>query len=525
MSGDIKHNCDLLIIGSGIGGLSAAIAASEAGLDVIVITKEPDLGESNTFHAQGGIVSKGLDDSPELLIKDISEAGDGISNPEAVRLLANEGPMKVNEFLIQKVGVPFCRSGDGSFEYAKEGNHSRRRILHSMDTTGKAIEESLVKWASSINALRVFTNYTAIDLLTIPHHSKNPLSLYREPRCIGAYVMNNSTERVERIFSSYTILATGGLGRVYLHTTNPSCATGDGYAMAERAGARLINLEYVQFHPTTLFHNDADGFLISEAVRGEGARLATKDGAPFMDKYSPLADLAPRDQVCRAMYEEMLKRGDAHVFLDVSRCNGIDVRKRFPAIYEKCLSLGIDMTKDPIPVVPAAHYSCGGVHVDEWGRTSLRDLYAVGEVSATGLHGANRLASTSLLEGLVWGLRCVNKIVLEAGTKQEKEYVESEIPEWIYPDQEEEADPALIQQDWLSIKSTMWNYVGIIRTENRLDRATADLQYLSNRIYDFYRKSHLNPMILSLRNGVQTALMVAEAAFRNRESRGTHYIV
>jgi L-aspartate oxidase len=524
MSSDTRHYCDVLIIGTGIGGLSAAIAASEAGLDVIVITKEQDLEESNTYHAQGGIVCRGADDSPELLINDVIEAGDGISNPEAVELLAFVGPVKVEEFLVKKIGVPFSKADDGTFEYAQEGNHSRRRILHSMDTTGRAIEESLKDWATSIDRLRIFCDYTAIDLLTIPHHSKNPLSLYREPRCIGAYVLNNQTEKVERILSSHTILANGGLGRIYLHTTNPSCATGDGYAMAARAGARLINMEYVQFHPTTLFHNDADGFLISEAVRGEGARLRTKDGSFFMDKYSPLADLAPRDQVCRAMYEEMIKRGDAHVFLDVACCSKIDVRKRFPAIFEKCSSLGMDMAKEPIPVVPAAHYSCGGVHVDEWGRTSLRDLYAVGEVSATGLHGANRLASTSLLEGLVWGLRSAEHIIGHQATK-ERAYVESDIREWIYPDQEEEADPALIQQDWLSIKTTMWNYVGIIRTEKRLERATADLQYLSNRTYDFYRKSHLNPMILSLRNGVQTSLMVAGAAFRNRESRGTHYVV
>jgi L-aspartate oxidase len=523
MGGSTKHRCDLLIIGSGIAGLSAAISAHEAGLDVIVITKEQNLEESNTFHAQGGIVCKGQNDSAELLINDIIEAGDGISNPDAVKLLATEGPVMVEEFLVKKIGVSFTRRNDGTFEYAQEGNHSRRRILHSMDTTGRAIEESLKKWIASLDGLRVFSNYTAIDLLTLPHHSKNPLSLYREPRCIGAYVLNNYTEKVERIFSSYTILATGGLGRIYLHTTNPACATGDGYAMAARAGARLINMEYVQFHPTTLFHNDANGFLISEAVRGEGARLTTKDGSTFMDKYSPHADLAPRDEVCRAMYEEMLKRGDAHVYLDVTRCK-TDVRKRFPAIYAKCLSLGIDMAKDPIPVVPAAHYSCGGVHVDEWGRTSLRNLYGVGEVSATGLHGANRLASTSLLEGLVWGLRSVTHILAHR-TNDDATYKESEIPEWIYPDQEEEADPALIQQDWLSIKSTMWNYVGIIRTEKRLERATADLQYLSSRTYDFYRKSHLNPMILSLRNGVQAALIVAGAAYRNRESRGTHYIV
>jgi L-aspartate oxidase len=523
MSGDTKHYCDLLIVGSGIAGLSTAIAAANAGLDVVIITKETDPRESNTYHAQGGIVSKGEDDSPDLLIADITEAGDGISNPAAVRLLSYDGPVMVQEFLVDKIGVLFSRSDGGGFEYAQEGNHSRRRILHSMDTTGKAIEEALEKHVKATAGVRILSGYTAIDLLTIPHHSRNPLSLYGEPQCVGAYVLNNQTEEVERIFSYCTVLATGGLGRLYLHTTNPPCATGDGFAMASRAGARLINMEYVQFHPTTLFHNDADGFLISEAVRGEGARLLTKNGVHFMDKYSPLGDLAPRDQVCRAMYEEMIKRGDAYIYLDIASYTKIDVKKRFPAIYEKCFSLGIDMARDPLPVVPAAHYSCGGVHVDLWGRTSLKNLYAVGEVSATGLHGANRLASTSLLEGLVWGLRSAQHVIEHLEKK--RLYKESDIPQWIYPDQEEEADPALIQQDWVSIKSTMWNYVGIIRTEKRLERATADLQYLWNRTHDFYRKSHLNPMTLALRNGVQAALMVAGAAFRNRRSRGTHYIV
>ncbi len=517
-----RHYCDLLIIGSGIAGLSAALSARDAGLDVIVISKESDIRESNTCHAQGGIVCQGEDDSAELLARDVVEAGDGISNPEAVKVLASEGPVAVEEFLIEKVGVPFARNEAGTFEYAQEGNHSRRRILHAMDRTGKAIEEALVERLSTMKDIRVFPGYTAIDLLTLPHHSRSPLSLYEEPTCIGAYVLNNRTEKVERIFSCCTILATGGLGRIYQHTTNPHCATGDGYAMAARAGARLINMEYVQFHPTTLFHKDADGFLISEAVRGEGGRLTTKDGSHFMEKYSPLGDLAPRDEVCRAMYEEMIKRGDSYVYLDIAAFAHIDLKKRFPEIHGKCLSLGIDMAAEPIPVVPAAHYSCGGVHVDLWGRTSLKNLYAAGEVSATGLHGANRLASTSLLEGLVWGLRSVQHI--GAHLVREKSYKESDIPKWIYPDQEDETDPALIQQDWLSIKSTMWNYVGIIRTEKRLERATADLRYLSNRIDDFYRKSHLNPMIVSLRNGVQTAFLVASAAFRNRKSRGTHYI-
>jgi L-aspartate oxidase len=522
VNNDRKHYCDILIIGSGIAGLSVAITAAEQGLKVILISKEATLEESNTHYAQGGIVGLGIDDSPQLLIKDIMEAGDGISNLEAVKILATEGPPLVEDFLIKKIKVPFARSENGALDFAREAGHSQRRILYFKDTTGRVIEEGLIKKIKNIKNIRVLTNYTAIDLLTIPHHSTDPLSLYKDPQCIGAYVLNNVDEQVEMIFSSYTILATGGLGRVYLHTTNPPCATGDGFAMAYRAGARLINMEYIQFHPTSLFHKDADGFLISETLRGEGARLMTKDNVPFMDKYSPQGDLAPRDEVSRAIYEEMIRRGDAYVYLDIASYATIDIKKRFPTIYEKCLSLDIDILKVPIPVVPAAHYSCGGVQVDMWGRTSLKNLYAVGEVSATGIHGANRLASTSLLEGLVWGVRAARHIATYFDG--EKPYQESEIPLWQPPEKEEEVDPALIQQDWLSITSTMWNYVGIIRTIKRLERGRADLSYLENRIDDFYRKAHLTSMVLNLRNGIQTALIVAEAAFSNRKGRGAHHI-
>jgi len=521
MNKEGRHYCDVLIIGSGIAGLSAAITASKHGLDVIVVTKN-SIEESNTFYAQGGIVSRGVDDSPDLLIEDIMQAGDGISNLEAVKVVANEGPTLVEDFLIKQINVPFTRSPKNDFVFAREGGHSRRRILYCMDSTGKAIEESLVNKVKEQKSIKVLSGYMAIDLLTVPHHSTSPLALYMEPQCIGAYMLNNGTEKVERVFSSYTILATGGLGRIYQHTTNPSGSTGDGFAMADRAGARLINMEYIQFHPTTLFHKDADGFLISEALRGEGAKLKTKDDVSFMEKYSPLGDLAPRDEVCRAMYEEMIRRGDAYVYLDLASYTDINIKKRFPMIYKKCLSLDIDIQKVPIPVVPAAHYSCGGVQVDTWGRTSLKNLYAAGEVAATGLHGANRLASTSLLEGLIWGVRSAQHIVEHF--KDKKIYKESEIPPWRFPEREEEVDPALIQQDWVSIKSTMWNYVGIIRTVNRLERAQADLNYLKDRIDNFYRRIHLVPMVIDLRNGVRTARIVAEAAFKNRVSRGAHFV-
>jgi len=516
------YYCDVLVIGSGIAGLTAAIKLCEYGFNVILITKFSNIEESNTYYAQGGIVTLGKNDSPELLAQDIIKAGDGISNPKAVEIIAQEGAKIVKEFLIEKIGVQFSTTDNKKIDYAQEGSHSRRRILYWRDETGKAIETAISKKVKEFNNIQILTDHTAIDLLTIPHHSLNPITIYREPQCIGAYVLNNLNEKVERIFALNTVLATGGLGRIYLHTTNPPGATGDGFAMAQRANARIINMEYVQFHPTSLFHKDADGFLISEAVRGEGARLKTKNGETFMEKYSPLKDLAPRDEVSRAIYEEMLQRGDNYVYLDIANYSKVNIKKRFPNIYAKCLSLGIDITKEPIPVVPSAHYICGGVQVDEWGRTSIKNLYAVGEVSGTGLHGANRLASTSLLEGLVWGIRTARHIA--ENYTEDKPYKEGEIKNWIYPTKEEETDPALIRQDWFSIKSIMWNYVGIIRTLKRLERGVADIGYLRNRIEDFYKRAHLTPTIISLRNGIQTALIVAESALRNRTSRGAHFI-
>ncbi|MCP2598282.1 FAD-binding protein, partial [Candidatus Aminicenantes bacterium AC-335-L06] len=349
----------------------------------------------------------------------------------------------------------------------------------------------------------------------------NPLAIYQTPQCIGAYVLDNEEGKVKTIFASYTILATGGLGRIYLHTSNPEGARGDGYAMAFRAGARLMNMEYIQFHPTSLFHRNAERFLISETLRGEGARLKNKNGELFMEKYSPEGDLAPRDEVTRAIYEEMIVRGDSYVLLDLASYTKINIKERFPTIYETCLKYGIDITKEPIPVVPAAHYCCGGVVVDEWGRSSLKNLFAVGEVSCTGVHGANRLASTSLLEGLVWGTRA-GKFIAD-NFKPEKNYKPSDIPDWRYPEEEEEEDPALIHQDWFLIRSTMWNYAGIIRTQKRLERAKADLEYLEHRIEKFYKTTKITDSLIGLRHGIKVALLVTDAALRNKVSRGAHY--
>jgi L-aspartate oxidase len=512
---------DVLIIGCGIAGASAALEAAKSGLRVIVVTKNSNPEESNTFYAQGGIVSLGRDDHPELLKEDILEAGDGINNPEAVEILAREGKKTVDDILIKELNIPFSRSSPDSLDYAQEAGHSRRRILHVRDTTGKTIEERFVQVLKKFSNVTLLTNHTAVDLLTVPHHSRNPKSFYREPGCIGAYVLDNQTKRVKKIFANYTILATGGCGTVYLYTSNPKGAIGDGYAMAYKAGARIVNMEYIQFHPTSLFHRDADGFLISETVRGEGARLKTKEGLTFMENYNQKKDLAPRDEVTRAIYEEMTNSNSSYVYLDLVSYAKFDIQKRFPNIYKTCLKYGIDITKEPIPVVPAAHYCCGGILVDEWGKSSLNGLYAVGEVSCTGIHGANRLASTSLLEGLVWGKRASQHIASHFDPVMPDP---GDIHDWYYPEKDEEVDPALINQDWISIRSTMWNYAGIIRTSKRLERAKADLDYLRHRIEKFYKEAKMNEKIVGLKHGIQVALLITYAALGNPHSIGAHYI-
>jgi L-aspartate oxidase len=520
--GDRRLEFDVLVIGCGIAGASAALEAAKAGLRVAVVTKAPRVEESNTFYAQGGVVSLGKDDFPELLEEDIFEAGDGINNPEAVRILAEEAKGLVDAILIDELKIPFSRSAPDTLDYAQEAGHSTRRILHIKDSTGRTIEERFIGALRKHANITIFTDHTAVDLLSIPHHAKDPIAYYREPRCVGAYVLDNLTGRVETFIAPYTVLATGGCGAVFLYTSNPPDAIGAGYAMALRAGARIINMEYVQFHPTSLFNRDAGGFLISETVRGEGARLKTKDGRTFMEKYSPKRELAPRDEVTRAIYEEMVNTNSSYVLLDLASYAKVDIRKRFPYIYKTCKAVGIDISKEPIPVVPAAHYSCGGVLADGWGRTSLRGLFAVGEVSCTGLHGANRLASTSLLEGLVWGTRAARHI---AATFDPALPVKpADIHRWYYPDKGEDVDPALINQDWLTIRSTMWNYAGIIRTHKRLERAQADLDYLRHRIEQFYKQARMDAKVVGLKHGIQVALMITHAALANPVSKGAHFL-
>jgi len=513
---------DVIIIGAGIAGCTVAHQLSKYGFSAGIINKAENFEDSNTFYAQGGIVYRGKDDSPELLFNDIMSAGGGISNPEAVKIVSEEAGKAVDEILIKEFGVEFSKDNEGNYDLTEEAAHSLRRILHSFDSTGKSIEECAVKTLKKSKNIKVFSNYTAIDIITLDHHSTNKYRMYQPLTTMGVYALDNQSKQVKKILANVVVLATGGMGQLYLHTTNPEIATGDGYAMANRAGARLINMEYTQFHPTTLYHPAAKNFLISESVRGEGAVILDRNGVAFMQKYHPQKDLAPRDVVTRAILTEMLETGEKFVYLDITRIGKERIKNRFPGIYSKCLEFGIDVTEEPLPVVPAFHFSCGGILTDMYGRTNINRLFAVGEVACTGLHGANRLASTSLLEGIIFGKRIASYIY-----ENRKEYfkiLDFPIQDWIDTGVIDTIDPALINQDWNLLKNIMWNYVGAIRTRKRLRRALIDLTNLNEDIENFYRDAKVSRSIVELRNAAQTALIVAKQALANRESIGAHYI-
>lgn len=511
---------DVLVIGSGLAGCAAARAAARAGAEVTIITRAGQAEESNTLYAQGGIIYEGENDSAEKLTEDILIAGAGLSSPDAARLLSREGPRLVKEVLIDELGVDFDRApaNHGGWHLTAEAAHSLPRIIHHKDRTGRAIEQVFVERVTSDRNVRLMADTTAIDLLTISHHSENKLDVYKPLTCTGAYVLHQPSGEIFPILAGETVLATGGLGRIYLHTTNPAGAVGSGIAMANRAGARSVNMQYIQFHPTALYH-PSGRFLISESMRGEGARLVDNHGNEFMSRFHPDGPLAPRDVVARAIYQVMIESGEPCVQLDISHKPAAQVRDRFPGIYSHCLQLGIDITRQPIPVVPAAHYSCGGIAVDEWGGTNLARLRAAGEVSCTGLHGANRLASTSLLECLVWGTRAGARAA-ERASRDEDCYFPPIIP---WRREHEAVDPALITQDWATIQQTMWNYVGLIRSAKRLNRACEILRELGAEITSFYENASLTDAIIGLRNGIQTARIVLRAARECRASCGCHY--
>ena len=511
---------DILVIGSGLAGLAAAWDAAKRGCEVTLLTRASDPEDSNTYRAQGGIIYRGHGESPEQLVADILSAGAGLNSPEAAALLSQEGPRRVKEILIDELRVPFDSSPEspGELDLTSEAGHSIPRIIHYKDRTGFSIERAFFERVRSHPKVKVIANATAVDLLTASHHSVEPTDVYRPLTCIGAYVLDQTSGKIFSVLAKETILASGGLGSVFLHTTNPPGARGDGIAMAYRAGARCINMQYVQFHPTALLAPDGC-FLISETVRGEGGRIVDRHGKEFMQRFHPAGSLAPRDVAARAIYQTMLESGESCVYLDITHKAAEQLRERFPGIYAVCIERGIDLTREPIPVVPAAHYSCGGIATDDYGRTTVDRLRAAGEVACTGLHGANRLASTSLLECLVWGTR--------AGAHAAERIVRGnsfyfpQIADWRY--EHEPADPALISQDWLTIRHTMWNYVGLIRSERRLNRAMRILRELDLEIARFYEKCEISDSIVGLRNGILTALLILESAEQARESRGCHY--
>ncbi len=512
---------DILIIGGGIAGATAAYVLGRAGYSVLLLSKEGEKQESASNYAQGGIVYRGEDDTAEKLYQDIWRAGCGLNNEKALRYLCEKGPQLVQDFLIDTLETSFSRHADGRLDFTMEAAHRERRIIHSLDATGHSIISALYQKISRMENVTIATHMTAVDLITPSHHSLRIQCRYEEKQVVGCYVLDRSTNKVLTLFADTTILATGGIGQVYLHTTNPHCARGDGIVMAYRAGAELINCEYMQFHPTSFYHPDANSFLISEAVRGEGGRLMNLKHEYFMEKYSSLGDLAPRDIAARAIHNEMIKTGNEFVLLDTAGIseNGKDIQSRFPGIYEKCLQFGVNISEEPIPIVPAAHYFCGGIKVDLQGRTGIKNLYAVGETACSGVHGANRLASTSLLECLLWGWSAAEAV---AGEDAASYPYRDDIPDWVSVS-DEEVDPALIHQDKLNIKTTMWNYVGIVRSRKRLNRAMKDLSYLRGRIEEFYRRADLCDELVGLRNLAQVALIVLQAAQRNRKSIGCHY--
>ena len=505
---------DFVVIGSGIAGLSFALKVAQHG-SVAVITKRKGT-DTNTAWAQGGIACVTSDeDSFELHVRDTLEAGAGLCDEAAVRTIVMEGPDRIRELM--EFGLEFDErevSGHRELDLGKEGGHSKRRVLHVQDVTGKEIEGTLLRELGRQSHVELFENHMAVDLITA-----GKLGFATEDRCLGVYVLDERTGEVETIRSDRIVLATGGCGKVYLYSTNPDIATGDGVAMACRAGAVIANMEFIQFHPTCLFHAKAKSFLISEALRGEGGILRNNRGEDFMKRYDPRGSLASRDIVARAIDAEIKRAGAKCVFLDITDKSPEFIRERFPHIYETCLGFGIDMSKQPIPVVPAAHYQCGGIKTDVNGATNLLGLYAIGEVACTGLHGANRLASNSLLEGLVVAHRAAASSV--QAQKRSKQKIL--LPEWESGNVQDVDELVVIYHNWDEIRRLMWDYVGIVRTDKRLQRASARLRNLQREIREFYWNFKISVDLLELRNLATVAALIVDSALSRKESRGLHY--
>jgi len=511
-----QHNCDVLIIGSGAAGLTLALHLAQ-NAEVIILSKG-EVNEGSTFYAQGGIAAVfDENDSIDSHVSDTLISGAGLCNKDIVQYTA-ENAKACLEWLIEQ-GVNFDKEknkdGDEKYHLTREGGHSHRRILHAADATGQAVQTTLVSQVKQHSRIRLFERYNAIDLISCDAVVNNT----EEKKCIGAYILNRNNEKVETIQAKKTILATGGASKVYQYTSNPDVASGDGIAMAWRAGCRVANMEFNQFHPTCLFHPDAGTFLITEALRGEGAILRRPDGSRFMPSFDERAELAPRDIVARAIDFEMKRLGADCMYLDISHKSANFIHQHFPNIVEKTASLGIDITKQAIPVVPAAHYTCGGVMINKEGQTDLTNLYAIGEVAYTGLHGANRMASNSLLECLVFARAASFSIAKSLQKKQ----AFIALPKWDESRVTDSDEEVVIQHNWHELRLFMWDYVGIVRTTKRLERALHRVELLQREIDEYYRNFRVSNNLLELRNLVQVAELIIRCAMERKESRGLHY--
>lgn len=510
----VRISTDVLIIGSGAAGLTAALSLP-ASTHVLVMCKG-SLGTGSTAWAQGGVAGV-LDevDSVDQHVEDTLKAGAGLCDPKAVRYTIERSTTAIH-WLIEQ-GVPFTHvdGSDVKFHLTREGGHSQRRVIHAADATGLAISETLIEKVRQAPNIHILENHVAIDLITTENLTGNS----EDNQCLGAYVLNTSNDTAVTIGAKSTMLASGGASKVYLYTSNPDGATGDGIAMAWRAGCRVANMEFNQFHPTCLYHPKAKSFLVSEAVRGEGGLLKLPNGERFAQKFDERAELAPRDIVARAIDHEMKRLGSDNVYLDISHKSPDFIRSHFPTIYKRCLEYGYDMTKEPLPVVPAAHYTCGGIRINEHGATDIKGLYAAGECTYTGLHGANRLASNSLLECIVYAQAAAEHIA----TNQSSAFDANKLPLWDESRVGDSDEKVVISHNWDELRRFMWDYVGIVRTDKRLERAQRRVQVLKQEITDYYSNFRISADLLELRNLVVVAELIIESALSRKESRGLHF--
>jgi L-aspartate oxidase len=513
----MQWTSDVLIVGTGLAGLLAALKVVEAHKTAKVrVLSKKELTEASTYYAQGGIASViSRKDSFEAHVQDTLTAGVGLCRPEVVESCVKEGPARIRDLV--ELGVEFSldHSSDTGYDLGREGGHSERRVLHAQDMTGKVVENTLLTACMNHPRIHLQENMVAFDLILASRQG------YDKERCLGVFALDSATGEIHSLAARLTLLASGGAGKVYLYTSNPDVCTGDGIAMAYRAGCRIVNMEFMQFHPTCLYHPEAKSFLISEALRGEGGVLRLSDGTAFMETVHPMASLAPRDVVARAIDTEMKRTGDDCVFLDMTHLEAEFLKRRFPTIYKRCLEYQIDLTTQPIPVVPAAHYTCGGIWVDEHGLTDVSGLLAAGEVTHTGLHGANRLASNSLLEAAVYAHRTASWMV---------EHLDNIAPipsitPWSAGDATDSEEMVVVAHNWDEVRRLMWNYVGIVRSDKRLQRAARRLRILQDEIHEYYWNFVLTSDLVELRNLVTVASLIVESALHRQESRGLHTTV